>query len=441
MSENLFHDRYVMEHLLGKGGFSEVWLAKDSKTDIEVALKIYAPGSGLDSHGINVLSREFAIVANANHRNLLKPLHYDVVDRKPYLVLPYCKKGSIQGMVGQFTEEEAWHLIHDVASALAYLHSRNPVIIHQDIKPANIMMDDGGDYMLSDFGISSHARSALRKSMSVAFTTSVGTTAYMPPERFEADNTPIKASDIWSLGAMIYEMLVGDVPFATGDIEGGLLQKKGAEIPLLPKKYSPALRRLIELCLQKDPWVRPTAEQIEQYAQIALEGGDPFASKRFSKKTLNLIYASAASFILILLIIVAAMSIHRKKEQSALIDQQHRELIRQQKERATRQVYDLMDRAAAAVESGKDYDKDYYENDLMQAYSLYDEAEQLALTADSLLADSVRGHKELVRAELDSAILRFRTQQREAISYHLQDSAIYRRKAESVQKFIKDHSQ
>ena len=109
-NNNLFHNRYFLERLLGRGNFSEVWLAKDDKTDIQVALKIYAPATGLDSHGLNVLSREFAIVVNANHKNLLKPLYYDSVDRKPYLVLPYCKNGSIQRFIGQFTEEQAWLL-------------------------------------------------------------------------------------------------------------------------------------------------------------------------------------------------------------------------------------------------------------------------------------------------------------------------------------------
>ena len=275
-NNNLFHNRYFLERLLGRGNFSEVWLAKDDKTDIQVALKIYAPATGLDSHGLNVLSREFAIVVNANHKNLLKPLYYDSVDRKPYLVLPYCKNGSIQRFIGQFTEEQAWLLLRDVASGLAYLHSRKPVIIHQDIKPDNIMIDENGTYMITDFGISAHAMSALRKSMSTAFV-SAGTTAYMAPERFDKDNTPVRANDIWSLGAMTYEMLTGNVPFSAGNVlEGGILQKQGAEIPLLPEHFSPELQHLLELCLQKEPWERPTAEQVEKYSQIAINGGNPF---------------------------------------------------------------------------------------------------------------------------------------------------------------------
>lgn len=275
-SNNLFHDRYFLERLLGRGNFSEVWLAKDIKTDIHVALKIYAPATGLDDHGMNILSREFAIVVNANHKNLLKPLYYDSYERKPYLVLPYCKNGTIIKQVGRFTEEQAWHLLRDVAAGLSFLHSMTPTLIHQDIKPDNIMIGDHETYMITDFGVSAHAKSTLRKSMSTAFA-SAGTTAYMAPERFSSENTPIKANDIWSLGAMVYEMLIGDVPFAAGGgIEGGILQKNGAEIPNLPKSFSPAINKLINMCLKENPWERPTADQVEEYAQIAIDGDDPF---------------------------------------------------------------------------------------------------------------------------------------------------------------------
>ncbi len=302
---NLFHDRYFLERLLGRGNFSEVWLAKDIKTDIEVALKIYAPATGLDDHGMNVLSREFAIVVAANQKNLLKPLYYDSYERKPYLVLPYCKNGTIQRLIGKFTEDDAWHLFHDVAAGLAYLHSMNPTLIHQDIKPDNIMIGDNGSYMITDFGVSAHAKSTLRKSLSTQFA-SAGTTAYMAPERFSKDNTPIKANDIWSLGAMVYEMLTGDVPFSSGtQIEGGILQKNGAEIPDLPASFSPELNQMIQMCLEEDPWNRPTAEQIVDYAQIAIDGGNPFPGPDpwYVKYKMPLYVVSAVSAAAILVVL------------------------------------------------------------------------------------------------------------------------------------------
>ena len=264
----LFHDRYFLERLLGRGNFSEVWLAKDTKTDIQVALKIYAPATGLDDAGLNVFAREFSLVVNANHKNLLKPLYYDSCDRKPYLVLPYCKQGSIMKQVGKFTEQEAWKLIRDVPSGLAWLHGMNPPVIHQDIKPDNIMIGEKGDFMITDFGVSSHLKSTLRKSLSSAFS-SAGTIAYMAPERFGKDNTPIMANDIYSLGATAFEMLAGDTPF--GD-DGGLVQKKGAEVPELQGDFSVQLKKVIAKCLRTNPWERPTAEQLEIYASAGMRG-------------------------------------------------------------------------------------------------------------------------------------------------------------------------
>lgn len=309
-NNNLFHDRYFLERLLGRGNFSEVWLAKDVKTDIQVALKIYAPATGLDDHGMNVLSREFAIVVNANQKNLLKPIYYDSYERKPYLVLPYCKNGSILRLVGKFTEDDAWHLFRDVAAGLAFLHSMNPTLIHQDIKPDNIMIGDNGLYMITDFGVSAHAKSTLRKSMSTAFA-SAGTTAYMAPERFSKDNAPIKANDVWSLGAMVYEMLTSDVPFTSPGIEGGLLQKQGAEIPDLPAQYSPQLNQLIHMCLNEEPWERPTAEQVAEYAQIAIDGGDPFPGPEPWHVKYRIPIMISSSILVLLLIIVAVVKFYK----------------------------------------------------------------------------------------------------------------------------------
>jgi serine/threonine protein kinase len=267
-SKNLFNNRYFLERMLGRGNFSEVWLAKDTKTNIKVALKIYAPATGLDDEGLNVFAREFSLVVNANHKNLLKPLYYDSCDRKPFLVLPYCERGSILKDVGKFTENDAWRLLRDVASGLAWLHGMTPPVIHQDIKPDNVMIGDNGDFMITDFGISTHIKSTLRKSLSSAFS-SAGTIAYMAPERFSKDNAPVMANDIYSLGATAFEMLTGDTPF--GD-DGGLIQMKGAEVPELNGDYSDSLKAVIHRCLRTNPWERPSAEQLERYAEQGLQG-------------------------------------------------------------------------------------------------------------------------------------------------------------------------
>ena len=255
----LVKDRYLLLRILGKGGFSEVWLAKDEWTSTQVALKFYAPGTGLDEEGILLFTHEFSLLSDLNHSNLLKPSHYDHYEKMPFLVLTYCERGSALKLINRVDEKEAWHFIRDVTEGLHYLHTNDPSIIHQDIKPDNILIDRNGRFVITDFGISTRIRSTLRKSRASIHTTCGGTWAYMAPERFGYNPEPIKASDIWSLCSTVFEMLTGYVPFGE---DGGLLQKRGADIPQIKGDYSPTLKNTVYQCLAKDTWNRPTARRI-----------------------------------------------------------------------------------------------------------------------------------------------------------------------------------
>lgn len=261
LQENtLFANRYQLIKLLGRGGFSEVWLAKDNWTHLQIAIKVYAPGQGMDQDGLQDFCGELASVYDLNHSNLLKPQHVDTWQNMPYLIMAYCPSGSCVKRVGKMTEAELWKLIHDVAAGLAYLHEKD--VIHQDIKPDNILIDTEGNYLITDFGISTRARSTLRKSV-IGGSTSGGTTAYMGPERFSRQPAPTKASDIWSFGAMAFELLEGVTPF--GEIGGGM-QKGGAEIPFINAPVSDALKYTIFKMLSKETWDRPTAATLVEWA-------------------------------------------------------------------------------------------------------------------------------------------------------------------------------
>jgi serine/threonine protein kinase len=262
----IFANRYRLIKRLGSGAFSEVWKAEDTKAgNLTVAIKIYAPDKGMDEDGIAIFSQEFSLVFNVSHQNLLKPTYFDECNGSPFLVLPFCENGSAMKLIGATpSEREVVHLLHDVAAGLEYLHRQNPPIIHQDVKPDNILIDSNGDYKLTDFGISMHIRSTLRRSVGKE---SAGTMAYMAPERFERNPAPIKASDIWSLGATVYEIINADAPF--GEL-GGVSLKSGAEIPEVKGNYSPELKQLVENCLAKDPWNRPTAEEIRKKTELYL---------------------------------------------------------------------------------------------------------------------------------------------------------------------------
>ena len=400
--KKLFHNRYFMERLLGRGNFSEVWLARDTKTDIAVALKIYAPATGLDDNGLNVFAREFALVVNANHKNLLKPLYYDNFERKPYLVLPYCKDGSIMRNVGKFTEEETWRLIRDVASGLSWLHNMNPPVIHQDIKPDNIMIGENGDFMITDFGVSTHLKSTLRKSMSAAFS-SAGTIAYMAPERFGKDNTPIMANDIYSLGATVFEMLTGDTPFGN---DGGLVQKKGADVPELKGEYSSQLKKVISKCLRTNAWERPTAEQLEKYAETALKGEAIrfIDEKTFIQKNKYLIILS----IIVIMIGCIGSVIFISNQKAQKLEHEKIELQAQQND-SIRQVIAQYCSNVKRLEKKGDNHEEQYEQSYIEAY----ETISKAIEAHKNLSED-KGNR--MKAELTKTKVQIEKKLREAFN-------------------------
>lgn len=265
----LLDNRYQLERFIGSGTFGEVWVAVDKATDLEVAIKVYV---SMDEKGLQEFKKEFQISFELNHTNLLHANYLGVnsEDKRPYLVMPYCPDGSVTKYAGQMSEEDLWRFIRDVASGLAYLHSKQPPIIHQDIKPDNILILKNGDFVVTDFGISKQLRATLRKSATSL--NSAGAISYMGPERFSKQYQAVKASDIWSLGVSIFELATGELPFCG---MGGSLLKQGADIPELPEEFSETLNMVCQSCMAKAPWERPTAAQLADFAAKTINGDSP----------------------------------------------------------------------------------------------------------------------------------------------------------------------
>ena len=268
--ENLFDHRYqkLDGQPLGVGTFGEVWKVLDTETNKVEALKIYTSSSKMD--GNSIFTHEFALLSDVNHPNLLNPRHFAISQPEgyPYLVLKYCSQGNITNLIGRFDELRAWNLLRDMASALACLHSMYPPVIHQDIKPANILMD-GDKFMLSDFGVSTQARAISSPTGGIDDTLqSVGTIAYWAPEKFSQDSKPIMANDIWSLGATIFEMLSGELPFGN---DGGLMQRPDTRLPELGGFFSDKLKNVIASCLAYKTKDRPFASDLEKIARETIE--------------------------------------------------------------------------------------------------------------------------------------------------------------------------
>lgn len=266
---DIIDNRYKLLRKIGQGSFGEVWYAEDlqfSQSHYYCALKFYLK---MDEQGLKDFEREFLKTKGLSHTNLLTPSHYAVYEDRPYLVMDYCNEGAASKYKGQVDEDTVWRFIHDVAAGLAYMHRQNPPLIHQDIKPANVLIKNG-QFLIADFGICHSALGSSLNGSSMEFNYA-GTTAYMGPERFKSDYVAIKASDIWSLGASIYELATGKPPY---DGYGGATAKAAHyEDPQLPaSRFSTTLNNLMLDCLKSETWERPTAEQLTDYVSAILKG-------------------------------------------------------------------------------------------------------------------------------------------------------------------------
>lgn len=261
-----FDGHYKLLRLLSSaGGSADVWLAIDLNTIDDsgdeskatmVVIKIYRPKNLIDVEGEYQFRNEFKKVFGCHHENIIQPTYFSIFEESPYLVLPYCPAGSAERLVGNLTSgDDIWKFIFEVSSGLAYLHEHSPQIIHQDIKPANVLIDDNGNYAITDFGISAEMGGTDIESEEETG----GTFAYMAPERFIDGTLPMPESDIWALGATLFELVTGDAPYGN---DGGSRQKSGIPVPVIKQNIPDAVKDLIYSCLDYDAKSRPTARRI-----------------------------------------------------------------------------------------------------------------------------------------------------------------------------------
>jgi serine/threonine protein kinase len=211
----------------------------------------------------------------------LRPLHYGQFEDCPFIIMPLCTAGSLEDaiVVGRdFSESELAVLFSHTAEGLTYIHGKG--ILHNDIKPGNILISNTGEFLLSDFGISSKTRftvvrnSIERTKMAEAkkSTASALSIAYAATELFGENPINTAKSDIFSLGVTLYEVATGgNLPWMG---EGGKALNNGGMIPNLPKeKYSKELNQILRRCLDPEPANRPLAKELSETAKHFLEQG------------------------------------------------------------------------------------------------------------------------------------------------------------------------
>jgi TolB-like protein/tetratricopeptide (TPR) repeat protein len=262
--------QYVIERELGGGGMSRVYAAMDSSLGRRVVVKML-PAEMSGQFSVDRFRREISIAARLQHAYVVPLLSAGEDHGVPYFTMPFVEGESLRVRLGRpptLTLAESVRILREVASALAYAHAHD--VVHRDIKPDNVLLS-GGVAMVTDFGVAKAVDAAMNQPTSELITSigvTLGTPAYMAPEQVSGDPLLDHRADLYSWGAMAYEMLAGQVPFA-GRTAGAMLAAHANEAPVPVSQrcpgVPPVLADLVMRCLEKRAADRPQrAEDLVQ---------------------------------------------------------------------------------------------------------------------------------------------------------------------------------
>lgn len=238
---------------LGKGKFGNVYLAREKESKYIVALKVLCKKQLIKHNVQHQLRREIEIQSHLHHPNILQLFGYFYDENRVYLILEYAPRGELYKKLRdcqRFDEKLSANYIRQIIEALEVCHSRN--VIHRDIKPENILIGFEGELKIADFGWSVHAPSSRRETM-------CGTLDYLPPEMVQ-HKIYDKNVDLWCLGVLTYEFLVGTPPFEMESLED--TYEKILKVQYLTPDYMSELaKKFIDRLLQKKPSDRMTLSE------------------------------------------------------------------------------------------------------------------------------------------------------------------------------------
>lgn len=270
----LIGDRYELGEPIGRGGMATIHRATDLRMGREVAIKILREVYSSDPKFVTRFQREARAASALQHPNIVQVFDYGQSGDAYYIVMELINGSDLRRYLkreGVLEPERAVEIAHDVALGLGAAHRRT--IVHRDVKPQNVLLNDDGLVKLTDFGIASVYKDVDAERLTTTGMT-LGTVQYYAPEQAQGEIvTP--AADIYALGIVMYEMLTGRTPF-DGDTPVAVAMRHIQDIPEPPSRLNPdiprELERIILRCLEKDPRDRypngdALAYALEQYSR------------------------------------------------------------------------------------------------------------------------------------------------------------------------------
>jgi eukaryotic-like serine/threonine-protein kinase len=251
--------RYRLEAKLGSGGMSTVYLARDATLDRQVAVKVMHREMSEQADQLQRFRQEARAVAKLSHPNVVAVIDAGEDGGHPYIVFEYVEGETLKqriNRIGALDAQEALAYAIEIARGLTVAHARN--MVHRDIKPQNVLIDAEGRAKLTDFGISRQ----LEQDGMTATGRVIGTTDYVSPEQ-AMGHAVDQRSDVYSLGVVLYEMLVGQVPFSADSQVGVAMKHVNEELPDVQQRrpeLSAAAALVVERATTKDP--------VERYQKV-----------------------------------------------------------------------------------------------------------------------------------------------------------------------------
>ncbi len=294
-------ERYLIERELGSGGMAIVYLARDRKLDREVALKVLRPELGAVLGAERFLA-EIKISARLDHPHILTLIDSGNAEGFLYYVLPYVRGESLRSKLDrerQLSVEEAIAITKQVASALDYAHRQG--LVHRDIKPENILLQEG-EAMLADFGIALAVSEAGGNRLTQTGL-SLGTPQYMSPEQATGDRGIDARSDVYSLAAVLYEMLGGEPPVSGGSAQSmiaKLMTEKPVRLRVLRDSIPVSMDDAIAKALSKTPADRFASAGEFMRAAEKISAGESGTSAQSARKRMMTYGGIAAGLVIAL---------------------------------------------------------------------------------------------------------------------------------------------